>query len=309
MTRTILLQVPLIIFLLFFFWKGWFSGITGSGQEKEQEELLYSMEFLQIPRSLVSELEGPLQELETLFVPIPGLTLYGEDAFKPRTDDRTLQYISNASFIQGWAKELYFYEHEFRRNLNREGLTARSRARTIRSNWVGPKGERGQKLFQTLKGTRRFRKKNWKQNSGTLVHRFISVLAQKYKLSHGEYVRDIKGLFYYPPGGFREWHTNMLDDTSWRLYYIHTTEDDKSWFRYVPAGSNKTVLVPDRTGYYNMFRLRGRKNELLWHSVYSDTNRFSVGFKITPSFAAQIIGRFREAESGSSKPKGEKTTS
>lgn len=259
----------------------------------EQMEFLDSIEFLQVPRSMIPELEEPLQELETLFVPIKGLNMYGEDAFEKDTDDRILQYISNTSFNMGWAKELYFYEHEFRRQLNREGLTPETRARTIRSNYVGPKGEKGQRLLNTLRGTIRLRRKNWNQRSGTLVHRFIYLLAKKYSLSHRKYIQDIKGLFYYPPGGFREWHTNLLDDTSWRLYYINVTEDEKSWFRYVPAGSNETVLVPDRSGYYNMFRLRSRKEELLWHTVYSDTNRFSVGFKITPNFAYRVIKRMK----------------
>ena len=293
----LLVIIPAIAYVLFLGTKLYVSYDPEEWKRlEEQQKVLDSVMFLQIPRSMVHELEEPLKELETLFVPITGLNMYGKDAFEKGTDDRTLQYISNSSFNMGWSKELYFYEHEFRRRLNRKGLSPETRALTIRSNYVGPKGERGKRLLKTLNGTQRLRRNNWQQNSGSLIHRYIHVLSKKYALSHGSYVRDIKGLFYYPPGGFREWHTNMLDDTSWRLYYIHATEVNKSWFRYVPVGSNETVVVTDRSGYYNMFRLRRKKDELFWHSVYSDTNRFSIGFKIKPSFAYRVIQRFRGKE-------------
>jgi len=50
-----------------------------------------------------------------------------------------------------------------------------------------------------------------------------------------------------------------------------------------------------------MFRLRKDKGDLMWHSVYSDTHRFSVGFKINPMFAytvAKRYGDFTESEKG-----------
>jgi hypothetical protein len=34
--------------------------------------------------------------------------------------------------------------------------------------------------------------------------------------------RRIRGNFYYPPGGYREWHTNKYDAHGWRMYLVHT---------------------------------------------------------------------------------------
>jgi len=263
---------------------------------KKRLEYLDNVTFYQIPRSMVPELEGALQEIETLFLPFEGFDLYGPLAFDKDSDDYRLQKISNSTFNPGWGKELYFYEFEQHKanDLSRDGLSRKTRAHTLRSNEIGPNGEKGKRIIRTLKATQRVWKKNWVQTSGTLVHRYLKVLGAKYVLQYKKYIQDIKGLFYYPPGGFREWHTNIHDDTSWRLYYIHATEDGESWFRYVPVGSNKTVLVPDRSGYFNMFRLRKKKSDMMWHSVYSDTHRFSVGFKITSMFAYDVVKRYHD---------------
>ena len=38
----------------------------------------------------------------------------------------------------------------------------------------------------------------------------------------------IRGWFWYPPKGFREWHTNMYDPSGWRLYIVHVDQKNKS---------------------------------------------------------------------------------
>lgn len=266
----------------------------------ESMEYLDGIDVLQIPRNITPELEGALRELETLFIPFEDFNLYGYDAFGKDTDDKTLQKISNMTFNKQWAKELYYYELEEHKHkdLYRENIPRKSRAYTLRSNWVDVNGVKGSRLIKNLKGTSRILKKNWVQNSGTLIHRYIKVLSSKYVNEYKNYILDIKGLFYYPPGGFREWHTNMHDDTSWRLYYIHTTESNKSWFRYVPRGTSETVVLSDKTGHFNMFKLRKEKKDLVWHSVYSDTHRFSVGFKISPLYAYIVAKRYEEYVNG-----------
>jgi hypothetical protein len=271
---------------------------------------LDSVLFYQVPRNMVPEMEPSLKEIETLFIPVEEFDLYDYKFFTPNSQDSIFQYISNRSFNMEWGKEMYYYERESKMLYKREkqNLTAEVVAHNIPSNMIGPDGEKGKRLIYTMKRTTRTDLlKNWMLNSGTLVHKYIKTLSIKYSYeSKGETIEGIKGLFYYPPGGFREWHTNMFDDTSWRMYYINATEDGKSWFRYVPPGTNKTVVVPDKSGYFNMFRLRSKKDEIIWHSVYSDTHRFSVGFKIPPALAYKIILRMKKEEEEEEKKRKKK---
>ena len=36
------------------------------------------------------------------------------------------------------------------------------------------------------------------------------------------------GQFFYPPGGFRTWHTNVWDGLGWRGYIVHVDKDNMS---------------------------------------------------------------------------------
>ena len=38
---------------------------------------------------------------------------------------------------------------------------------------------------------------------------------------------ELRGNFYYPPKGFREWHTNKYDRHGWRLYLVHTSSSHR----------------------------------------------------------------------------------
>jgi hypothetical protein len=41
-----------------------------------------------------------------------------------------------------------------------------------------------------------------------------------------------RGNFFYPPHGYRGWHTNFLDPRGWRLYLVHNVPSGSSSFRY-----------------------------------------------------------------------------
>ena len=99
------------------------------------------------------------------------------------------------------------------------------------------------------------------------------------------------GYFWYPPKGFRNWHTNRLDRRGWRIYLTYTYEDDQSWMSYKDINTHKLETVPDRNGYINMFHINTDEDEedILWHSIYSMTDRFSMGFHITDAFAQELI--------------------
>ncbi|MCG8589527.1 MAG: hypothetical protein MJE66_09570 [Proteobacteria bacterium] len=99
------------------------------------------------------------------------------------------------------------------------------------------------------------------------------------------------GHFWYPPGSYMGWHTNSLHP-GWRLYVTHAEEPGKSFFRYRPPGSDEIVTSVDREWDFRMFRIS--RQELLWHTVYSQTNRFSFGFIVRPwSLRAQLGAQLR----------------
>ncbi len=87
------------------------------------------------------------------------------------------------------------------------------------------------------------------------------------------------GNYLYPPGGFKEWHTNMVSVPGWRMYIVNKTPEGRSFFRYVDPESLKLETVWDQPGDVNIFELRS--DLPFWHAVKSiDTYRWSKGFVI-----------------------------
>ena len=110
----------------------------------------------------------------------------------------------------------------------------------------------------------------------------------RYLDSHGLHN---SGFFYYPPLGYREWHTNAEDSNGWALYYIEVDRPARSWLYYVTKDRKTIRRVPDENGYYNLFRLNNTE-PYFWHAVYSESaHRFSIGFMINETYAADIISR------------------
>ena len=91
---------------------------------------------------------------------------------------------------------------------------------------------------------------------------------------------EARGNFYYPKGAFREWHTNKIHPKGYRMYFVACKENNKSWFNYVHPITNKVVNVSDKNEYANIFYVHNEKGKAFWHSVYSETDRFSLGFNI-----------------------------
>jgi hypothetical protein len=85
------------------------------------------------------------------------------------------------------------------------------------------------------------------------------------------------GNFWYPPGGFMGWHTN-LSTPGWRLYINVVDEPGKSFFRYREPSTGEIITSWDRPWNFRFFRITpGRP---LWHAIYSETNRFSLGYRV-----------------------------
>lgn len=87
------------------------------------------------------------------------------------------------------------------------------------------------------------------------------------------------GHFWYPPGGYMGWHTNS-GAPDWRLYICYAEEPDKSFFRYRDPDSLEIITTMDQSWGVRLFLVTPAKP--LWHAIYSDTNRFSLGYRIHP---------------------------
>lgn len=92
----------------------------------------------------------------------------------------------------------------------------------------------------------------------------------------------VSGAFWYPKNGYMGWHTN-LEAPGCRLYCSYAREPGRSFFRYREPETNIIRTSWDRGGW--QFRLFRIARQPLWHTVYSETDRVSVGFKLTPSKA------------------------
>jgi len=88
---------------------------------------------------------------------------------------------------------------------------------------------------------------------------------------------EVSGHFWYPSGGFMGWHTN-LRKPGWRMYVNYCEDEGKSFFRYRDPDSKEIMTCSDKIWNFRLFKIVPEKP--FWHCVYSDTNRFSLGYKI-----------------------------
>ncbi len=96
------------------------------------------------------------------------------------------------------------------------------------------------------------------------------------------------GHFLYPPGGFMSWHTNSKAP-GWRLYINYVEEPGKSFFRYRDPETGKVKTSYDKKWNFRLFKIDSQKP--FWHTVYSDTNRYSFGFRITVDWSQPVYKR------------------
>lgn len=88
---------------------------------------------------------------------------------------------------------------------------------------------------------------------------------------------SLSGFFLYPKdGGYMGWHTNS-DAPCTRVYITHVLEGGKSFFRYRDGG--KYVTSWDKAGW-NLRQFEVTEENHLWHCVYAEEPRLSVGFRL-----------------------------
>lgn len=97
------------------------------------------------------------------------------------------------------------------------------------------------------------------------------------------------GHFLYPPGSHMGWHTNS-GVPGWRIYINYCEEAGNSFIRYRDLDSGEIITLDDNRWNVRVFRIESSR--LLWHSIYSDTNRFSFGYMVYKQpFKARIKSR------------------
>ena len=85
------------------------------------------------------------------------------------------------------------------------------------------------------------------------------------------------GHLWYPPGSYMGWHTNSKVP-GWRIYVNYAEQEGKSFFRYRDPDTRKIVTLNDKHWNIRIFRIS--RDKPLWHAIYSDTHRFSMGYMV-----------------------------
>lgn len=98
---------------------------------------------------------------------------------------------------------------------------------------------------------------------------------------------DSRGSTYMPPEGFMEYHSNQRHLAGWRLYF-HYLQSGKSDFIYFHPYARQRRVVPDSNDAVNLFRIRKPPNDLLWHGIVSQADRFSWGIWVPPELAQRL---------------------
>lgn len=86
------------------------------------------------------------------------------------------------------------------------------------------------------------------------------------------------GQFWYPSGGYVGWHTNSRLP-GWWLYVSYAEEPHRSYFRYRDCDTKEIVTSADDDWNFRLYKVT--PDRPFWHCVYSETNRFSLGYRIT----------------------------
>jgi hypothetical protein len=98
---------------------------------------------------------------------------------------------------------------------------------------------------------------------------------------------DSRGSTFMPKGGFMECHSNQLHLAGWRLYMHYITDGD-SYFAYRHCYDKSLRIVPDSNTSANLFRIRKLPDDLMFHSIWANNNRWSWGLYIDPTLAQTL---------------------
>ena len=100
------------------------------------------------------------------------------------------------------------------------------------------------------------------------------------------------GHFWYPKGSFMGWHTNS-GAPGWRIYINYAEQPGESFFRYRHQATGEIITLQDDVWNMRVFRVTSENP--LWHCVYSNTNRFSLGYVVKiPGGKRRLLDRITQ---------------
>jgi hypothetical protein len=125
-----------------------------------------------------------------------------------------------------------------------------------------------------------------------LVDRLMASKVRELFATWKDLVVKQSGVFWYPPGCSMGWHTNSKA-VGWRIYINYAEQEGESFFRYRDPHSAEIITLPDKTWNCRVFRVSA--SNPLWHCIYSNTNRFSIGYRVLePSFGGALLKKVRK---------------
>jgi hypothetical protein len=96
------------------------------------------------------------------------------------------------------------------------------------------------------------------------------------------------GNLWYPPGGYRLWHTNETQP-GWRMYVVDLGDSDgedgdgpRPFFRYQSPSTGELVTLPERRRIVRFFKAEQDPARLFWHCIANPAtvDRWSFGFVV-----------------------------
>lgn len=123
-----------------------------------------------------------------------------------------------------------------------------------------------------------------------IMERIGTLMTRLHLPNSKQHSSDKRGATYIPAGGCMEYHSNQSHFGGWRLYmhYLPEGDEQKSWFAYKHPYDGTYRRIYDNNSGANMFRIRKKPNKLLWHCIYSDVPRFSMGIWLPPELAQHL---------------------
>lgn len=240
------------------------------------------------PSSYFPEVRDLLLEFSDCYQPIEGLDLW--DVYPPDWDLPKRMYEDCFKYPN---KAFYWrLEQEAPRPETKSGQDSKRMSQLL----LGRLSEKfGAEIEgETVKGWKAHRSKFKNVKLWTRHRREMKAELEKRGI-------EVTGSFYYPPGGYREWHTNADKTSGWRMYYVRVLENEKSWFHYVNPSTNELVKVPDKDDYFHLFYLTDLKQvmsrarpEYFWHNVVSHTHRRSFGLQVSAEMVNTIFERLEK---------------
>jgi predicted ribosomally synthesized peptide with nif11-like leader len=100
------------------------------------------------------------------------------------------------------------------------------------------------------------------------------------------------GNLWYPPGGYRLWHTNETQP-GWRMYVVDLgpgADEPRPFFRYLSPSTGELVTLPERRRIVRFFKAEQDPDRLFWHCIAnpSAVDRWSFGFVVPEGWQARL---------------------